>query len=348
MNLKKRIIFVDSTISHEELSNYVQMDDLLLPGIKRGDLIQNLFKFPSIETVIIVDGVFEQQASVTHKEIVWVLEQGIKVIGLSSMGALRAYELRDYGMIGYGQVYQYFLEGLLEGDDEVAVSYFPLLNDIVRTIAMVNIRATFDKLGLCDNDLINKVRKIHFKKRNWPSLQASLPEDLFVQLKSQYVDQKKEDVLLFFKTKGFGQKSLRPKSSPKNIYIMKELASIYPGLIAYLECYLKRMPLISLEFKSEAIEQIASDIINYLEYNKCHTDKIIFILNELHSFNYKEDRLKLISERVRREQKLLSTSQFTNYLNQKKIPTKSLNALFEGLLKLEAYFLTNDYSLNTL
>ncbi|MGM9319051.1 TfuA-like protein [Legionella pneumophila] len=89
MNNKKRAIFVDSTISHDELSEYIQDSDLLLPAVRRGDLIRILLKHQNIEIIVIVDGVFDQQASVTHKEILWALEQGIKVIGLSSIGFSR-------------------------------------------------------------------------------------------------------------------------------------------------------------------------------------------------------------------------------------------------------------------
>ena len=349
MNNKKRIIFVDSTISHDELSAYIQKDDLLLPGIRRGDLIQNLLKYTGIETVVIVDGVFEQQASVTHKEILWVLEQGIKVIGLSSIGALRAFELRDYGMLGYGKVYQDYLEGILDGDDEVAISYFPSSNVFNKTIALVNIRTTLEKLDLYDNDLIFKIRKIHFKQRNWLTLKAVVPNEIFFQLNWNYIDQKKEDVLLYFQTNKSNLSLLPSKHSAKNIYILKDIANqMHTGLIDYLEKNLQLMPFIKKESFTPNLENIAHDMVNYLEYKKNYIYQIIHILNKLDSFSHNESKLKMVSDKIRREQKLFSSSDFIKYLDKKKIPKKNLVAIFDGILKLESYFFTNDHLFKTL
>ena len=41
----------------------------------------------------VIDGYFDGQPAVWHKEILWALSQGIAVFGASSMGALRAAEL---------------------------------------------------------------------------------------------------------------------------------------------------------------------------------------------------------------------------------------------------------------
>ena len=42
---------------------------------------------------LIIDGSFQSQPAVRHKEILWALSRGIPVIGAASMGALRAAEL---------------------------------------------------------------------------------------------------------------------------------------------------------------------------------------------------------------------------------------------------------------
>ena len=46
-------------------------------------------------------------------------------MGASSMGALRAAELSQFGMVGIGEVYQAFKLGRLEDDDEVAIVHGP-------------------------------------------------------------------------------------------------------------------------------------------------------------------------------------------------------------------------------
>ena len=69
----------------------------------------------------IVDGVFHQNSSVGHKEILNVIKKGITVVGSSSMGALRASELDSLGMIGIGYVYKQYATGKVTSDDDVAV-----------------------------------------------------------------------------------------------------------------------------------------------------------------------------------------------------------------------------------
>jgi hypothetical protein len=71
-------------------------------------------------TLVLIDGVFEQVPAVWHKEILLVIEQGVQVIGASSMGALRAAELHTMGMHGVGWVFEQYRDGL-EDDDEVAL-----------------------------------------------------------------------------------------------------------------------------------------------------------------------------------------------------------------------------------
>jgi hypothetical protein len=342
MNKIKRIIFVDSTIGHDELAQYIYEDDLLLPGIRRGDLIQCLIKYPFIESIIIVDGVFEQQASITHKEILWVLEKGVKVTGLSSMGALRAYELHDYGMLGYGEIFQNYIAGLLDGDDEVATSYFLSNDSSEKTIAMVNIRATLDKLHLHNEDLIFKIRNIHYKHRNWLTIKAVVPDEVYVFLKLNYVDQKKRDVVSYFQSTQLSRGSTVTVNYLKNTYIINDLINqMYAGVIDFIEDNLKKMSCSSIHSTNPILENLADEIVNYLEYQADYTHKIASILFELSSFSYGHARLKNFSDKIRREQKLFSSLEFIKYLDEKKISTHNLTSLFEGILKLENYLFIN-------
>jgi hypothetical protein len=96
-----------------------------------------------LATIAIVDGLFEHSLPVWHKEILWAISRGCRVYGAASMGALRAAELADFGMIGVGRVFEWYRDGLLEDDDEVAVAHedahhsYRVLSD-----AMVNVRST--------------------------------------------------------------------------------------------------------------------------------------------------------------------------------------------------------------
>ena len=71
----------------------------------------------------IIDGEFYQSLAVSPKEVLALLESGVAVYGAASMGALRAVELHRYGMIGVGSIFRLFRRGVLDADDEVAVTY---------------------------------------------------------------------------------------------------------------------------------------------------------------------------------------------------------------------------------
>lgn len=88
--------------------------------VRRGDLTRIVATRPPA-TIVLVDGLFYQALAVGHAEIRDALAYGWTVIGLGSMGAIRAYEMRDMGVRGFGRVYQQFLERNDLGDDEIAM-----------------------------------------------------------------------------------------------------------------------------------------------------------------------------------------------------------------------------------
>jgi hypothetical protein len=113
------------------------------PPLCRGDLYLTALDRPSV--IGVVDGYFETVPTVWHKEILWAMARGIYVYGAASIGALRAAELADFGMIGVGHVYREFRSGGLSDDDEVAVLHGPAELDYVTvTEAMVNVRSTIE------------------------------------------------------------------------------------------------------------------------------------------------------------------------------------------------------------
>ncbi len=123
------------------------------PPIQCGELLRLLRLDP--KRIIIIDGYYEFTPAVWHKEILYVMEQGVEVWGAASMGALRAAELHSLGMKGVGQLFDAFARGELNDDDEVAVLHtssedgFQSLND-----AMVNIRETL--LAAYQQEIITK------------------------------------------------------------------------------------------------------------------------------------------------------------------------------------------------
>jgi len=149
-----------------------------LPPICRGDLE----KLPrKTKYVGIIDGEFFQNLAVSSKEIVAALDRGIRVFGAASMGALRAAEAHTLGMVGVGEIFAMFRDGILDGDDEVAVVYDP---DSYRQVSepLVNIRRLLE-LAVADgvieeeerNDLVLQMKSLYFPDRSWEALQTLCP-----------------------------------------------------------------------------------------------------------------------------------------------------------------------------
>jgi hypothetical protein len=155
-----------------------------LPPIQRGDLA---LLPEEIRTVGIIDGEFYQSLSVSSKEVVALLDRGVKVYGASSMGALRAAETHSLGMLGIGEIFAMFRDGVLDGDDEVALMYEP---DTYRTLSepLVNLRnalkmaADENVIDVAERDrLISWMKVCYFPHRSYRALQSLCPrlEDFF-------------------------------------------------------------------------------------------------------------------------------------------------------------------------
>jgi hypothetical protein len=134
------VVFSGPTLGHETVCEILD-DPICKPPAAMGDVYRCLDHNP--DCIAIIDGYFEGVPSVWHKEILYAMSKGVHVLGASSMGALRAAELADFGMKGVGKIFQQFHCGDLEDDDEVAVLHGPEeLEFIAVSEAMVNIRET--------------------------------------------------------------------------------------------------------------------------------------------------------------------------------------------------------------
>jgi hypothetical protein len=139
MNTPPIYVFLGPTLPVSEARKL--LDAQYLPPATMGDVARLVDKQPAV--IAIVDGLFDQTPAVWHKEVLFALEKGIRVMGASSMGALRASELHVFGMEGVGKIFEAFREGVLEDDDEVAVAHQLADGDFrVQSEAMVNVRET--------------------------------------------------------------------------------------------------------------------------------------------------------------------------------------------------------------
>ena len=126
----------------------------------------------------IIDGYFENTASVWHKEILYALSRGVQVAGAASMGALRAAECAAYGMVGIGAVYARYASGEIVDDDAVGQVHGPEeLGYVPLSDPLVNIEATLDAVsrggGITDTEhaaLVDTARATFFKDRTYASV----------------------------------------------------------------------------------------------------------------------------------------------------------------------------------
>jgi hypothetical protein len=93
------------------------------PPARMGDIYRILG--PDLRGIVLIDGVFHGAPAIWHREVLTALDEGVPVLGASSMGALRAAELAPFGMRGIGTVFGWYRDGVIDGDDEVALLHGP-------------------------------------------------------------------------------------------------------------------------------------------------------------------------------------------------------------------------------
>ena len=170
------VVYLGPTLSREAAERVLTAE--YLPPICRGDLA----RLPEeVRFVGIVDGEFYQSLAVSPKELLPLLKRGVKVFGASSMGALRAAETYHLGTIGIGKVFAMFRDGILDGDDEVALVYEP---ETYRKLSepLVNLRCALDLAA--EAKIINEqerdrrvvqMKSYYFPERSHKALQRLCP-----------------------------------------------------------------------------------------------------------------------------------------------------------------------------
>jgi len=173
----KAVVFLGPTLPLEVARQVVDVG--YLPPVQQGDVLRAL-EVHAPDAIGIVDGYFHRVPAVWHKEILYALEQGVRVLGAASMGALRAAELHVFGMVGIGQVFGWFRDQVLEDDDEVAVVHAPE-EDGYRplSIAMVDVRHVLGlavEAGSLDAPVAARLaalaKRRHYSERSWEQLRA--------------------------------------------------------------------------------------------------------------------------------------------------------------------------------
>jgi Uncharacterized conserved protein len=166
------VVFLGPSLRREEAAAIVPAS--FRPPVARGDILDAAADGARI--IGVIDGVFFQECSVGHREILEVIRQGIRVVGASSMGALRAAELDTLGMEGVGEIYRLYRDGALVSDDEVALVFDP---DTFEPLSepLVNIRCTIDIArsegvisGKTAEQLFESARALYFPDRTYDQI----------------------------------------------------------------------------------------------------------------------------------------------------------------------------------
>lgn len=201
LNLPNKVlVYVGPSLDSEEVLERIP-DVVIRPPAKQSDLISDLLQFEPTH-ILLIDGEFSQALSVWQKEIIYALQiPGVKAVyGSASMGALRAADLADYGMIGAGRIFRWYDEGVITDESEVSVLYYrrPDGSYVTATVPLVNVRAALDKaveMGAIELDQAESIfsfcASIHWTERTKESLRCVSGLESWLDK----VDQKKADAM---------------------------------------------------------------------------------------------------------------------------------------------------------
>ncbi len=142
------VVFLGPSLDLDEARTI--LDASYRPPAKRGDLTAAVESGAAV--IGLIDGVFFQDAAVGHREILSALRRGVRVIGASSMGALRAAEMESFGMEGVGEISRRYSSGELVADDEVALVFDPYTSCALSE-PLVNIRYALERAE--DNGILD-------------------------------------------------------------------------------------------------------------------------------------------------------------------------------------------------
>lgn len=169
-----------------------------LPPASRGDVSAAA---ETHDTVLLIDGVFHHDLAPSPKEV-YEASRRARVFGASSMGALRAAECAPYGVLPVGIIARWYLNEVIDGDDEVAVLVDPATQRAL-TVPSVNVRyvawlARRQNVltGAEGIELVERAREIFYADRSWTEVLKCLPRRVRARVEEvarRYGDLKRHD-----------------------------------------------------------------------------------------------------------------------------------------------------------
>lgn len=173
--MNKPIVYLGPTLSREKAIKILDAD--YRDPAKKGDFLMLSQDSDEKKYVGFIDGVFLHDYPPSPIEVYHLAtRKNIELIGASSLGALRAVELEKFGMKGIGKIFQLYKNGIINADDEVAVT-FVRENNILQSEAMIDIRFNLFlayKKGIITNQTKKRIAKIakniYFPFRNYEDI----------------------------------------------------------------------------------------------------------------------------------------------------------------------------------
>ena len=173
--MNKPIIFLGPSLTHEKARKI--LDAEYRPPAKKGDFLGFTMPADGLTVVGLVDGYFLQDYPPSPIEVYQlIMRKNTVVIGSASLGALRAVELEKFGMIGVGKIFELYKNGIVNADDEVAVTFTEEPQSL-QSEAMIDIRFNLfiaKRKGIIDEitkkTVARVAKSVYFPYRNYEDI----------------------------------------------------------------------------------------------------------------------------------------------------------------------------------
>jgi hypothetical protein len=187
--MQKIIVFLGPSLEQSAAEKILPAE--YRPPAKRGDLLTAVHDGATI--IGLIDGVFHQESAVAHREILTAIKKGVRVVGASSMGALRAAEMDTLGMVGIGAIYRMYKSGELESDDEVALVFDPS-SGLALSEPLINIRFTLKRAreeGIIDtavhDALLTAARSVFYPQRTYRTIVSQAGDTVDARTRERFL-----------------------------------------------------------------------------------------------------------------------------------------------------------------
>jgi TfuA protein len=175
--MNKPIIFLGPSLTHEKARKI--LDAEYRPPAKKGDFLRFTMSADGLTVVGLVDGYFLQDYPPSPIEVYQlIVRKNTVVIGSASLGALRAVELEKFGMIGVGKIFELYKKGVVNADDEIAVTFTEQeQQQSLQSEAMIDIRFNLfiaKRKGIIDEitkkTVARVAKSVYFPYRNYEDI----------------------------------------------------------------------------------------------------------------------------------------------------------------------------------